>query len=78
MSAAIASNDRPGDPAVAFIKLRTGANGRTRRVLIPTARMIGDHVRRVPFGAAPEIAAMKKDLAQAAELIRAMQAREHI
>lgn len=66
MSAAIGRNDKLSDPAHAYIKLRTGANGRTRRVLIPTVRMIEDYIRRVPFGAAPDMAVMKKEFAQAA------------
>jgi hypothetical protein len=49
--------------AEAFVKLRTGANGKTRRVLIPTARMLDDFVRRLPFGKASDIAAMKKQFA---------------
>jgi hypothetical protein len=63
MSAAFGRN---GEPAEAHIKLRSGANGRTRRVLIPTGRMIEDYVHRIPFGTAPDIAMMKKEFAQAA------------
>ena len=36
--------------AEAFIKLRTGANGKTRKVLIPAAQMLDEFVRRLPTG----------------------------
>jgi hypothetical protein len=52
--------------AEAFVKPRTGANGKTRKVLIPTLRMLDDFVRHLPFGKASDIAAMKREFARAA------------
>ena len=52
--------------AEAFVKLRTGANGKTRKVLIPAAHMLDEFVRRLPFGTASDIAAMKKEFARLA------------
>ena len=52
--------------AEAFVKLRTGANGKTRKVLIPAAHMLDEFVRRLPFGQASDIAAMKKQFARSA------------
>ena len=50
--------------AEAFVKLRTGANGKTRKVLIPAAHMLDEFVRRLPPGKASDIAAMKKEFAR--------------
>jgi hypothetical protein len=52
--------------AEAFVKLRAGANGKIRKVLVPTARMLEDYIRRLPYGRASDIAAMKKQFASAA------------
>jgi hypothetical protein len=66
--------------AEAFVKLRTGANGKTRKVLIPTAQMLDGFVRRLPFGKASDIAAMKKEfvLNAGADLTCPVTARLHL
>jgi hypothetical protein len=66
--------------AEAFIKLRTGANGKTRKVLIPTVQMLDAYVRRLPFGKASDIAAMKKEfaLASGADLTCPVTVRLHL
>jgi hypothetical protein len=66
--------------AEAFVKLRTGANGKTRKVLIPTVQMLDAYVRRLPSGKASDIAAMKKEfaLASGADLTCPVAVRLHL
>ena len=66
--------------AEAFVKLRTGANGKTRKVLIPAAHMLDEFVRRLPSGTASDIAAMKKEFARhaGADLTCPVTARLHL
>jgi hypothetical protein len=66
--------------AEAFVKLRAGANGKIRKVLIPTSRMLEDYVRRLLHGKASDIAAMKKEfaLAAGADLTCPVTARLHL
>ncbi len=53
--------------AEAFVKLRAGANGKTRKVLIPTLAMLEDYARGIASGHSSDIAAMKKAFAIAAD-----------